>query len=148
MKSNRFESLVGLVVVLASVLFFLFAFRPAFGTNTAGGYNLHASFNSAEGVKTGGDVRMAGVKIGRISTMTLNPKSYLADVTITIDPQMAIPTDSEIKVASEGLLGGSFVEIVPGADEKTMIEGDQFQFVDSSLSLIDLLAKFATGSSN
>ena len=146
MKQNWIETITGAVVLAVAVFFVAFAIRAIGGSSFGNVYSLNASFASAEGVNVGGDVRMAGVKIGTIKSMTLNPQDYQANVEISVDSDYFIPTDSEIKIASDGLLGASFVEIVPGADEMTMAAGDQFSFSSGSISLLSLFAKFATGS--
>ncbi|MBW4968657.1 MCE family protein, partial [Pseudoalteromonas sp. CR1] len=77
-------------------------------------YALRASFRSVEGVTVGTDVRLAGVKIGTVTSLTLNPQTFYADAAVSIRRDVLLPDDSSILISAEGLLGGSFVEIQPG----------------------------------
>jgi phospholipid/cholesterol/gamma-HCH transport system substrate-binding protein len=115
-------------------------------TAPAGSYPLTASFRSAEGISVGTDVRLAGVKVGTITTMSLNPKTYFADVSISVDQSVQLPNDTAVLISSEGLLGGNFVELVPGGAEEVLSPGDQIEDTQGAVSLISLLLKFVTGS--
>jgi phospholipid/cholesterol/gamma-HCH transport system substrate-binding protein len=100
--------------------------------NSAGTYDLTASFRSANGVAIGTDVRLAGVKVGTISNMALNPQTYFADVVVTLDTSVQLPTDTAILISSEGLLGGNFIELVPGGAVEVLAAGDQIEDTQSS----------------
>ena len=77
-------------------------------------YPLTASFRSVEGITVGSDVRLAGVKVGTITELQLNPQTFFADAKILLRNDVLLPTDSSILISSEGLLGGNFVELLPG----------------------------------
>jgi len=149
MGYRTWEVLLGAAVMVAAAVFVVFALRTT-GTSLTQttGYPLHATFRSAEGVRTGTEVRLAGVKIGTVSTLALDPQTFRAQVTISIDPTIELPLDSSIQVASEGLLGGTFVEILPGGDFDNLAAGDSFQDTQSAVSLVTLLLRFVTGSSD
>ncbi len=146
MKSNWVEMIVGAVVLVTAAFFLTILLRGNGGSSSAG-YPLMASFQSAEGVSIGGDVRMSGVNIGNVLDIDLNPETFQADVTVRINEGINIPTDSEIKISSDGLLGGSFVEIVAGADENIMAANEHFIYATGSISLLNVLSQFATGAS-
>ena len=145
MAENRAEILAGAGVV-ALALGFLYYMTSGSLTAPAGTYPLTASFRSAEGIRVGTDVRLAGVKVGTITTMTLNPTTYFADVALNLDSKVQLPTDTAILISSEGLLGGNFVELVPGGAEDILAPGDQIEDTQGSVSLISLLLKFVSGS--
>lgn len=146
MANNVTETLLGAAVVVTAVGFVLFANQSgAIGSGGDGRYALNAKFNSAEGVSVGTDVRMAGVKIGTVTGLSLNTSSYQAEVDIAIRDDIAIPDDSDIKISSEGLLGGSFVELTPGGSEFMLAEGDEILYTQSAVSFINLLLKFVAG---
>lgn len=145
MRENRTETLVGAVVLAAAIGFGVYAAKAAgIGTSTQG-YDLTASFRSVEGITTGTDIRLAGVKIGQISDMALNPDTFRADVTLSFADGIAIPNDSAVAIASEGILGGSFVEIVPGGSLDNFAPGEEIEDTQGAVSLISLLLKFVTG---
>lgn len=147
MAYRTWEVLLGAVVLIAAAVFVAFALRTT-GTalTQSQGYPLTATFRSAEGVRPGTEVRLAGVKIGTVTALTVDPQSFRAQISVSIDPAIALPADSTIQVASEGLLGGTFVEILPGGDIDNLQPGDTFQDTQSAVSLIQLLLRAFTGS--
>ena len=143
---NTTEVLVGAVVLAAAIGFGVYATQTTgFGRGGSGGYELGASFRSLEGVNVGTDVRLAGVKIGTVSSVELNPETYRADTTIKLQDAIQIPDDSAIIIASEGLLGGNFVEITPGGSLDYFAPGDSIEDTQGAVSLISLLVKFVAG---
>lgn len=146
MSHSTTEVLVGGGVLVAALAFGLYAAQSAGISLGADGYPLSASFRSAEGVTVGTDVRLAGVKVGTVSALSLNPDTYRADTVVTIDEGVRIPDDSAIVVASEGLLGGNFIEISPGGSPFFFAEGDEILDTQGSVSLVSLLMKFVAGS--
>jgi len=146
MAENTSEVLVG-GVVLAAAVGFLFYIGQATGLGGAtSGYPLTASFRSIEGVTVGTDVRLAGVKIGTVTEVELNTQTYRADTVFSVNNGVEIPDDSAIVIASEGLLGGSFVEIMPGGSLFYFAAGDEMEDTQGSVSFLQLLLKFVSGS--
>ena len=148
MSENTTEVLTG-GAVLAAAAFFLFysGQTTGFGDGGGAGYELNASFRSAEGVTLGTDVRRAGVKVGAVTGMALNPETFRADVTFSVEDGIALPDDSAAVVASEGLLGGTYLEIVPGGSPFNLEDGAEIEDTQGAVSLISLLLKFASGGS-
>lgn len=142
MSENTTEVIVGAGVLAAAVAFVIYAGQVSgLSTNTAG-YSLSASFRSLEGVSVGTDVRLAGVKVGSVTDVVLNPETYRADTTVSVQDGVEIPDDSAIVISSEGLLGGNFVEIVPGGSPFYFAAGDTIADTQGAISLISLLMKF------
>lgn len=146
MAENATEILVGTAVLTVAAGFLIYA-AGATGLSASGGdeYPLTASFRSVEGVSVGTDVRMAGVKIGSVTDLQLNPLTFRADTEFTVKSEIEIPDDSAISIASEGLLGGNFVEIIPGGSPFNLDPGGEIEDTQSSVSLISLLLKFVAG---
>ncbi len=142
MVENRLEILTGAVVLAAAVAFFAYAGQSSGLGGAAGTYPLKASFRSIEGVSPGSDVKLAGVKVGTLGAMTLNPTTYMADVVVDLDKSILLPTDSAILISSEGLLGGNYVEIVPGGAPDNLAPGDEIEDTQGAVSLVSLLLKF------
>ncbi|WP_146344101.1 outer membrane lipid asymmetry maintenance protein MlaD [Falsiphaeobacter marinintestinus] len=145
MSHNKTEVLVGGAVFAAAIGFAVYAAQSTGFSGGGAGYDLHASFRSLEGVSVGTDVRLAGVKIGTVTGMELNTETYRADTTLNVRNEVEIPDDSAIVVASEGLLGGNFVEIVPGGSLFYFAPGDEILDTQGAVSLISLLLKFVSG---
>lgn len=146
MSHNKTEVLVGGVVLAIAIGFLVYAAQIAGLRATSGGYPLTASFRSLEGVSVGTDVRLAGVKIGSVASVELNSETFRADTVITVRDGIEIPDDSAITIASEGLLGGNFVEIVPGGSPFMFEPSSEIEDTQSAVSLVSLLLKFVSGS--
>ena len=144
MANSVAETVIGAVVLATAVGFVIYAGQTR-GVELAGGsYPLTASFRSAEGITVGTDVRMAGITVGSVTGLDLDPLSYQAQATFAVRADLAIPEDSDVKIASESLLGGSYVEITPGASEFMLKPGDAILNTQGSVSLLDLLLRFGT----
>jgi phospholipid/cholesterol/gamma-HCH transport system substrate-binding protein len=146
MAENRAEVIVGAAVLAAAIGFLFYASGGSGLGGDSSSYPLKASFRSAEGISPGSDVRMAGVKVGTITSMALNPDTFYADVTISVNNDIHLPDDSAIAISSEGLLGGNFVELVPGGSSDNLSPGDEIEDTQGAVSLITLLMKFVGGS--
>lgn len=144
MASNITETLVGAVVVATAAGFLFYAGQSSGFSSGADEYELEARFASAEGLNVGAEVHMAGVQIGTLTNLTLDRISYQAVATFTVRNDIEVPDDSEAKVASEGLLGGSFLELTPGGSEYMLAAGEEVIYTQGALSLLNLLMKFVT----
>ncbi len=142
MAENRAEILAGAAVLAAAVAFVMYAAGGDRLKAGGGTYPLTASFRSVEGISVGSDVRLAGVKVGTITSLKLNPQTYFADAEIALDQTVLLPEDSAILISSEGLLGGNFVELVPGGALDNLAPGDEIEDTQGAVSLITLLMKF------
>jgi phospholipid/cholesterol/gamma-HCH transport system substrate-binding protein len=145
MANSAVETAIGAVVLAAAVGFLIYAGQTR-GVEIGGGsYPLTASFRTAEGVSVGTDVRLAGINVGSVTGLDLDPETYQARMTFTVRGGLEIPEDTDIKIASESLLGGSYVELTPGASEFMLQPGDEILNTQGSVSLLDLLLRFGTG---
>ncbi|MBN2906972.1 MAG: outer membrane lipid asymmetry maintenance protein MlaD [Rhodobacteraceae bacterium] len=146
-ENSPTEIMVGGAVLALAFGFLLYATNvTGAGGGGAGQYELTASFRSAEGVSVGTDVRLAGVKVGTVTALDLNPQTYRADARFSLDDAIALPDDSAALIASEGLLGGTFVEIVPGGSPFDLEPGGEVLDTQGAVSLVTLLLKFFTSS--
>lgn len=145
MRENTSEVIVGAAVLLVAAGFLYYLTQIAGLGGREGTYDLSANFRSAEGVAVGTDIRLAGVSIGTVTGLDLNTDTYRAEAVLSIDDGIAIPDDSAVVVASEGLLGGTFIEIVPGGSMGFLSEGQRFESTQGAVSVIQLLTKFVSG---
>ena len=145
MASERAEILTGAAVLAAAISFVVYAAQGAGLTGAPDSYPLTASFRSVEGITVGSDVRLSGVKVGTITSLALNPQTFFADAKISIRKDILLPTDSTILVSSEGLLGGNFIELLPGGALETLEPGAEIEDTQGAVSLINLLLKFVGG---
>ena len=142
---SKTEILAGAVVLAGAIGFAVYAAQAAGLSAGGSSYELNASFRSLEGISVGTDVRLAGVKIGTVTDVDLNPETYRADTEFAVRNGIEIPDDSAVIVSSEGLLGGNFVEIMPGGSPFYFEPGDEITDTQGAVSLISLLLKFVSG---
>jgi phospholipid/cholesterol/gamma-HCH transport system substrate-binding protein len=145
MAEKLSEVLTGTVVLVAAVGFVLYGGRLAGWSAGGGTYDMTASFRSVEGVTVGTDVRLAGVKVGTVTALALNPATFYADATFTVAEGVELPDDTSARIASEGLLGGSFVELLPGGSMTNLAPGAEIEDTQGAVSLLELLLKYVSG---
>ena len=139
--SNVPEIATGAAVLLLTLGFLGYAVAHT-GTGAVDGYTLTAKFDHIDGLSTGSDVRIGGVKVGSVAAAALDPKTYQAVVTMDVRPDLLIPRDSSAVVTSDGLLGGKYLAIQPGGDAKMLARGEEITVTQGSISLESLLGKF------
>lgn len=140
-RRNAAEVLAGLLVLLVAAGFLAYALATS-GAAGVPGYRLSAEFDRIDGLTVGSDVRMAGVKVGSVTTTSIDPKTYLANVGFTVQKNIQLPTDSSATIASQSLLGGDYLSLVPGGSEQMIPSGGRVTITQGSVSLEDLLGKF------
>ncbi len=148
MAESTSEVLAGAAVLAVAVGFLVYAGQSAGFSGRGATYPLTASFRAVDGITVGTDVRLAGVKVGTITTLALNPQTFYADATVALDEAVILPDDSAILVSSEGLLGGNYIEIVPGGSLETLAPGDEIEDTQGSVSLVTLLMRFVGAQSD
>lgn len=149
MPENRAEILAGALVLAVAAGFLAYGARFVdIGGAARDSYPLSASFRSAEGISVGTDVRLAGVRVGTVTGLQLDPATFRARADFLLDPAVQVPDDSQVAISSEGLLGGNFVEILPGGSPFNYESGDEVLDTQGAVSLISLLLKFVSGSDN
>lgn len=145
MSENRLEVLVGAGVLAVAVGFLAYASSSAGAMGSRQGYELTASFRSVEGITVGSDIRLAGVKVGSVTGLDLNAETFRADARLSINQDVLLPDDTAIVISSEGLLGGNFVEVLPGGSPFNLEPGAEVVDTQGAISLITLLSKFVGG---
>ena len=145
MAGNTAETLIGGVVLAAAAGFLIFAANTAEVAVGGSGYEVSAKFRRAEGINAGGDVRIAGVKVGTVRSMELDPRTYQAVLVLMIRDGVELPDDTTAKITAAGLLGDNFVALAPGASEYMLEPGDEIQFTQSSISITDMAGKLIHG---
>ena len=142
-NSNIAETVIGAGVVAIAVLVLALIYTRA-GSGGFSGYEIQARLPRVDGLGVGTDVRLAGIKIGSVSDLTLDPKTYLVTVHMGIRNDVKIPADSSLMVTSSGLLGSSYISITPGGDDKMLAPGGMIENSQGSVDLMGLINRFAT----
>jgi phospholipid/cholesterol/gamma-HCH transport system substrate-binding protein len=145
-KNNLFEVIVGTFVLGCAIYFFFFSFSKS-NISTSSTYQVVAKFDNIDGVSTGSDIKISGVKVGAVANEVIDPQTYRAILKLNINQDIKLPKDSSAKILSSGLLGGKYIGIEVGAEEEVLKDGDQIQFTQSGVNFEELLGKFIFGSS-
>lgn len=143
-QRNLSELFAGAAVLLITAGFLGYAVANT-GRASVNGYVLSAKFDKIDGIAAGADVRLAGVKIGRIVSATVDPKTYRAVVHMSVQSDIKLPKDSSAQISTDGLLGGKVIALVPGGDDAMLKDGGEITITQSAASLEDLLGKFIFG---
>lgn len=148
MRESLFETIVGALVVCLAGVFLWFALdRGGDGQVASGQYELTARFNNVSGISRGSDVRIAGVKAGLVKAIEGDPERFEAVVTMSLDDKWALPDDSDARISTDGLLGGSYIAIEPGGGFDTLAQDGtgELIYTRGSVDLLTLFASFASG---
>ena len=148
MPQRTLEILVGLFVVAGIGALVALALQVSGLTFKSAGetYRVYAYFNDAGGLSARGRVSMAGVTVGRIAGVDLDPDTYQARVAIDMNKTMSrIPADSMAVIRTAGILGEQYIDISIGGDFDYLQDGDEFYETQSALNLEQLISNFAAG---
>jgi phospholipid/cholesterol/gamma-HCH transport system substrate-binding protein len=140
-ENNVAETIIGAVVVAVALLFIAFAYMRT-GSGSLSGYEIQARLPRVDGLGIGTDVRLSGIKIGSVSDLTLDPKTYLVTLHMNIRDDIKIPDDSSLIVTSSGLLGSSYISLTPGGSDKMLASGGMIQNSQGSVDLMGLVGRF------
>ncbi len=116
------EVLTGAIVLIVAAGFLGYALAHS-GRSGGSGYDLSANFDHIDGLGVGSDVRVAGVKVGTVTSEQIDPKSFEAVVNFTVRDDIRLPKDSAAIITSESLLGGKYVSLQPGGDDAALRPG-------------------------
>lgn len=149
MTRNTIETVMGAVVLIIAGVF-LWVTYSVTNIQSSDGTKLSAEFGAIGSLNIGDDVRISGIKVGKVIATDLNPDTFTANVTMSIDTRISLPSDSSARIAASSLLGGSFVDLMPGFEDETLEDGDNIYDTRDPVNLTDLLGKavFAGGGSD
>jgi phospholipid/cholesterol/gamma-HCH transport system substrate-binding protein len=144
MGKKGIETMVGLFVLLGMLGLVFLALKAANLGSVSGGdtYMVQARFDNIGGLKVRAPVRSAGVTVGRVTAIELDPKTYLGVVRMDVQRAYQFPKDSSAKILTSGLLGDQYVGLEPGADEKVLAAGDVIKQTQSAVVLENLIGQF------
>ena len=140
MRRNTIETLMGAVVIAVAALFLVFAYSTASLRQTSG-YAVQAQFDRIDGIRTGSDIRLSGIKVGSVSGSHLDPKTYLAVVVMSIDPGVQLPLDTSATITSDGLLGDKYLALSPGGSDKMIQPGGVIENTQGSIDIFSLVGQ-------
>ena len=139
MRYSLVEILLGAIVLLTAMGFLTLGMQSI--NSQKDGYNISLIFGSTAGLKNGDDVKISGISVGKITKLELDLDDYNAKVNIIIDNNIKIPDDSSAKITSSSLLGGNFLDIIPGSSEQNLGPSDIIYDTTDPVSFTDMLGK-------
>lgn len=139
------ETLLGLLVLIAAAAFLVYSQGRLDAGPGRDSYGLTARFSTVGDLSRGAEVRVAGVPVGSVQAIELDPETYFARVEMTVRPDIEIPDDSTAKIATAGLLGGAYVEIEPGGGADVLQPGDEIAFTQGAVDMFDLIGQAIGG---
>ncbi len=144
MKVNFLDAFLGFCVLFVTSLFLVYIYI-ILDTNLFGSdrFQLHARFDNIDGIVVGSKVKMSGVNIGTVKNISLEPEDFYALITMNFDKQFNFPDDTEASVQLEGLLGGSYISILPGGSDVMLLNDQEILYTQGSTSILNLMLKFA-----
>lgn len=144
MNKRSMEVGVGLFVLLGLLGLVFLALKAANLGSASGGdvYLVTAKFDNIGGLKVRAPVRMAGVTVGRVTSITLDPRDFKGLVKMDIERGYTFPKDTSAKILTAGLLGDQYVGLEPGADEKNLVAGSAITQTQSAVVLENLIGQF------
>lgn len=143
MTSKSVETIIGAIVIAVAIGFLWFAYTSTNEVSHSG-YEVSATFSSVDGLAPGTDVRLSGIKIGTVSALRLNPKTYQAIAVLSINNDVPLPDDSSIKITSSGILGSSYLSVTPGGSDKMLAAGGRIVNTQGSIDLMSLIGRMIT----
>jgi phospholipid/cholesterol/gamma-HCH transport system substrate-binding protein len=144
MGRKGIETLVGVFVLLGMLAVVFLALKAANLASFSVGstYALTARFDNIGGLKVRAPVKSAGVTVGRVTSIALDPQSFQGLVMIEIDSRVKFPNDTSAKILTSGLLGDQYIGLEPGGSDKNLAGGDQIKMTQSAVVLENLIGQF------
>jgi phospholipid/cholesterol/gamma-HCH transport system substrate-binding protein len=144
MSRKGIETMVGGFVLLGIVALVFLALKAANLSSFSGDetYTLLAKFDNIGGLKVRSPVRSAGVTVGRVESIALDPKTYQGVVKLDVKKAVQFPADSSARILTSGLLGDQYIGLEAGADEKNFAPGDTIKQTQSAVVLESLISQF------
>ncbi|MGQ0800423.1 MAG: outer membrane lipid asymmetry maintenance protein MlaD [Pseudomarimonas sp.] len=145
----KLELTVGAFIVMGFVCAFVLAFASTNSADRVGGgtYEVVARFANTGELKARAPVKIAGVRVGEVATLVLDPERYEAVATLRLSATAGeLPMDTSAGIFTSGLLGERYVGLTPGGDPESLKDGDEIMLTQSAVVLEQLIGKYMFGS--
>ncbi len=143
MKRLNIEMAVGLFLIVGLICFSYLAIKLGdVGVFDDESYSVKARFISVSGLKEGAAVELAGVKVGNVSAIRLNPQEYEAEVELAIDEGVRLQEDIIASIRTQGIIGDKFIKITPGGADEYLTDGMEIEDTESAIMLEELISKY------
>jgi phospholipid/cholesterol/gamma-HCH transport system substrate-binding protein len=142
---KTFESIIGTIILIIFTFSIFQVFKVKKLSDISSTYEISGVFKDVSGIDIGSEVKVGGVKIGQVSNLSLNTKNFNIHLSMKINNNISLASDSVASVVSNGIFGSKYISIAPGFDENTIPkQGGSISMTRSSLNIEDLVNKFVT----
>ena len=146
MKQSKLELVVGVFVLAGLIAVAYLALKVGAGSLLGSEtYSVRARFTNSGGLNPGSNVLIAGVPIGRVGAITLNPTDFSALVELKLEKVVKLPTDTIASIKTSGLIGDKYVGLSPGSDTVFLAPGATITDTEAALDIESLISRFAFG---
>ncbi len=146
MKRATLETIVGIFVLIGIICLAYLSIKlgkmELFGGDY---YQVVAEFDTVSGLKNGASVEIAGVEVGRVAQIVLDPKSDMAKVFLQIQRGTKLSEDVIASVRTRGIIGDKFVKLSPGGSDKYLAPGGKIRSTESSIDIEEMISHYIQG---
>jgi phospholipid/cholesterol/gamma-HCH transport system substrate-binding protein len=146
MRNKSADILAGIFVIVGILCIGYLAIKmgkmEVMGTD---GYTVYARFNSIAGLRSGADIEIAGVRVGRVASISLDQTRDMALVALRINGNVELYEDSFASVRTSGLIGDKYILLSPGGSGEPLKNGDEVPDTESALDIESMIGKFIFG---
>ena len=141
MKKINKEIFLGVIIILISLVIFINLFN-SYNSNKLNNvsFSLNSDFNNVGSLSVGNDIKIHGVKVGEVANISINPELLVANVIIEFDNFYKIPSDSIFTITSNGLMGGSYINIKIGSSELIFTENETTKYNIDAISIENIIS--------
>jgi phospholipid/cholesterol/gamma-HCH transport system substrate-binding protein len=141
MKKINKEIFLGVIIILISLVIFINLFN-SYSSNKSNNvsFSLNSDFNNVGSLSVGNDIKIHGVKVGEVANISINPELLVANVIIEFDNFYKIPSDSIFTITSNGLMGGSYIDIKIGSSELIFTENETTKYNIDAISIENIIS--------
>ncbi|MBE6446964.1 MAG: outer membrane lipid asymmetry maintenance protein MlaD [Alphaproteobacteria bacterium] len=140
-KGRVFETVVGVLVLIVAASFFYFVYAKS-SWKSVDGYELVAKFDKVDGLVEGSDVKISGIRVGKVDSLEVDPQTFFAIVKFHVFQNVKVPLDSSASVSTDGLFGSKYLSLSPGGSDEMLSNGGEIEFTTGSVDLSALISKF------
>src|SRR5512136_377820 len=146
MKRATLETIVG-IFVLIGIFCLAYLSIKLVKMELFGGdyYQVQADFDTVSGLKSGASVEIAGVEVGRVGSILLDPKSDMAKVYMQIQRETKLTDDVIASVRTRGIIGDKFVKLSPGGSDSFIPPGGKIRSTESSIDIEEMISHYIQG---
>jgi len=146
MKNTSIEAAVGIFMLIGIVCVGYLSIH--LGKMEWGGdrfYPVFARFQSVSGLIAGAHIELAGVHIGRVDSIVLDPKRQVAVVELKIQKGVMLSDDVIASVKTSGLIGDKYLQLAPGSSDTVLKPGGMITETESAVDIEALISKYVFG---